>query len=92
MAPRPLWLPRGDSLPRRHAGPTLFALSRLCLPSAAARRLTPFPPFLPTQVSRTKVPLELEEGELPLNTFNNKAPFKVRGEARDANQRPLFCG
>ena len=29
------------------------------------------------QVVRQKVPLELEKGEMPLNTFNNKAPFKV---------------
>ena len=36
--------------------------------------LSPCPP----QVVRQKVPLELEKGEMPLNTFNNKAPFKVK--------------
>ena len=30
------------------------------------------------QVVRQKVPLELEKGEMPLNTFNNKAPFKAK--------------
>lgn len=26
-------------------------------------------------VTRTPVPLELEKGDMPMNTFNNKAPF-----------------
>ena len=30
------------------------------------------------QVTRKKVPLELEEGELPLNTFSPKKPFKAK--------------
>jgi hypothetical protein len=29
------------------------------------------------QVTRRPVPLELEKGELPMNTFNNKKPFKA---------------
>lgn len=29
-------------------------------------------------LSRQSVPLELEEGPMPLNTFNNKAPFKAK--------------
>jgi ferredoxin--NADP+ reductase len=29
-------------------------------------------------VTRTKVPLELEEGELPLNTYSPKKPFKAK--------------
>lgn len=29
-------------------------------------------------LTRSKVPLELEEGEMPLNTYNNKAPFKAK--------------
>jgi ferredoxin--NADP+ reductase len=28
-------------------------------------------------ITRKDVPLELEQGEMPLNTFNNKAPFKA---------------
>lgn len=28
-----------------------------------------------TQLARKSVPLELEEGPMPMNTFNNKAPF-----------------
>lgn len=39
-------------------------------------------PLLPPQATRTKVPLELEKGEMPMNTFSNKAPFKVRGGGR----------
>jgi ferredoxin--NADP+ reductase len=29
-------------------------------------------------LTRQSVPLELEEGPMPLNTFNNKAPFKAK--------------
>ena len=28
-------------------------------------------------LQRTKVPAELEKGDLPMNTFNNKKPFKA---------------
>ena len=28
-------------------------------------------------IKRAEVPLKLEEGPMPLNTFNNKAPFKA---------------
>ncbi len=28
-------------------------------------------------IQKTKVPAELEKGDLPLNTFNNKKPFKA---------------
>ena len=28
--------------------------------------------------SKNAVPVKLEEGELPMNTFNNKAPFTAR--------------
>jgi len=51
--------------------------------AAAPRRRARRPPsLLPLshQATRTKVPLELEKGEMPMNTFSNKAPFKVRGE------------
>jgi ferredoxin--NADP+ reductase len=30
------------------------------------------------QITRTKVPLELEEGDLPLNTYGPKKPFKAK--------------
>jgi hypothetical protein len=29
-------------------------------------------------IAKKSVPLKLEEGEMPLNTYNNKAPFKAR--------------
>jgi hypothetical protein len=29
-------------------------------------------------ISKADVPLALEEGEMPLNTYSNKAPFKAR--------------
>jgi ferredoxin--NADP+ reductase len=29
-------------------------------------------------IKRADVPLKLEEGPMPLNTFNNKAPFKAK--------------
>ncbi len=37
-----------------------------------------------TTISRKSVPLELEEGEMPLNTYNNKKPFiaKVKSVER----------
>jgi hypothetical protein len=31
-----------------------------------------------TQLTRQAVPLELEQGPMPLNTYNNKAPFKAK--------------
>jgi ferredoxin--NADP+ reductase len=31
-----------------------------------------------TTIQRAAVPLELEQGEMPLNTFNNKAPFTAK--------------
>jgi hypothetical protein len=30
------------------------------------------------QITKTKVPLELEEGDMPMNTFNPKKPFKAK--------------
>ena len=30
------------------------------------------------KIERTKVPLELEEGDMPLNTFTPKKPFKAK--------------
>lgn len=29
-------------------------------------------------LTRSTVPVELEEGPMPLNTYNNKAPFKAK--------------
>jgi hypothetical protein len=29
-------------------------------------------------ITKADVPLKLEEGEMPLNTYSNKAPFKAR--------------
>jgi ferredoxin--NADP+ reductase len=29
-------------------------------------------------LTKSAVPLKLEEGEMPLNTYNNKAPFTAR--------------
>lgn len=31
-----------------------------------------------TTIKKASVPLELEKGELPLNTYNNKAPFTAK--------------
>eukprot|EP00877_Chromochloris_zofingiensis_P012250 jgi/Chrzof1/7279/Cz02g17180.t1_FNR[v5.2] len=31
-----------------------------------------------TQITKRDVPLELEKGEMPLNTYSNKAPFKAK--------------
>lgn len=50
--------------------------------SAATRRVVR--PVVVTKAAATSaiakksVPLKLEEGEMPLNTYNNKAPFKAR--------------
>ena len=37
-----------------------------------------------TTITKNEVPLKLEEGEMPMNTFNNKAPFvaKIRSVER----------
>ena len=45
------------------------AVSRRC-PQIVAQAAT-------KTVKKTKVPAELEKGDLPLNTFNNKKPFKA---------------
>jgi hypothetical protein len=33
---------------------------------------------LSTKLTKSAVPLELEKGEMPLNTYNNKAPFVAK--------------
>ncbi|GBF89475.1 ferredoxin-NADP+ reductase [Raphidocelis subcapitata] len=45
-------------------------------PAAAGRRAVVVRAATATSISRAAVPLKLEEGEMPLNTFSNKAPFK----------------
>jgi ferredoxin--NADP+ reductase len=45
------------------------------LPRAAGRIAVPVTATAVKTVTRSPVPLELEQGELPLNTYNNKKPF-----------------
>lgn len=45
--------------------------------AAGARRPMVVRAAAATSIQRAAVPLELEKGEMPLNTFNNKAPFKA---------------
>lgn len=45
--------------------------------SGAARRAVVVRAAAATTLTRRDVPLKLEEGEMPLNTYNNKAPFKA---------------
>lgn len=43
-------------------------------------------------LTRTGVPLELEEGPMPLNTYNNKAPFKARVKSVERIVGPKATG
>jgi ferredoxin--NADP+ reductase len=45
-----------------------------------------------TTIKRTKVPAELEKGELPLNTFNNKKPFKAKVKSVERIVGPKATG
>lgn len=45
-----------------------------------------------TQSLKKSVPLELEEGELPLNTYNNKAPFTGRVKSVERIVGPKATG
>lgn len=45
-----------------------------------------------TKLARTAVPLELEEGPMPLNTYNNKAPFKARVKSVERIVGPKATG
>ncbi len=58
--------------------PRLLKLSATHCPPPA---LDPRPQAVATEtkkLDRASVPLELEDGELPLNTFSPKKPFKAR--------------
>ena len=41
------------------------------------------------KLERKAVPLELEDGELPLNTFSPKKPFKARPQSTATCRRQL---
>ena len=43
-------------------------------------------------VTKTKVPLELEEGDLPLNTFSPKKPFKAKIKSVERISGPKATG
>ena len=43
-------------------------------------------------VTKTKVPLELEEGDLPLNTFSPKKPFKAKIKSVEKITGPKATG
>ena len=43
-------------------------------------------------VTKTKVPLELEEGDLPLNTFSPKKPFKAKIKSVERITGPKATG
>jgi hypothetical protein len=45
-----------------------------------------------TKLARTAVPLELEEGPMPLNTFSNKAPFKAKVKSVERIVGPKATG
>uniref|UniRef100_A0A7R9Z5A2 Ferredoxin--NADP reductase, chloroplastic n=1 Tax=Chlamydomonas euryale TaxID=1486919 RepID=A0A7R9Z5A2_9CHLO len=44
------------------------------------------------KISKAAVPLKLEEGEMPLNTYNNKAPFKARVKSVERIVGPKATG
>lgn len=44
------------------------------------------------EATRNKVPVELEKGELPINTFNNKKPFKGKVVSVDRIVGPKATG
>lgn len=70
------WASAGDGSACYFRKGNRFVLSFL-FAHASVPLSTLFLPHSYFQVVRQKVPLELEKGEMPLNTFNNKAPFKV---------------
>ena len=73
-SPHPSPIPAPCPLPMR--------ISANCIaPHRAGSSSAPHPQAVATEtkkLDRASVPLELEEGELPLNTFSPKKPFKVR--------------
>ncbi len=45
-----------------------------------------------TSLTKAPVPLELEKGEMPLNTYGNKAPFKARVKSVERIVGPKATG
>jgi len=61
--------------PRAHR-PISQNTTQVAARPAGARRAVVVRAAATTTLTRKEVPLKLEEGEMPLNTYSNKAPFK----------------
>lgn len=61
-------------IPQAMAGKPLVATSRTVRP-AGQRCAIVAQAAATKQIARRSVPLKLEEGDMPMNTFNNKKPF-----------------
>lgn len=70
----------------------LQAAARVAGRRMAVRPLASVTAGVETDVSKRTVPLEMEKGEMPLNTFSNKAPFKGKVKSVERIVGPKATG
>ncbi|PNH10491.1 Ferredoxin--NADP reductase, chloroplastic [Tetrabaena socialis] len=75
-------------VPTAQSAATRVAGRRVCRPMAVAISTA----AVTTDVSKRPVPIKMEEGEMPLNTYSNKAPFKGRVKSVEKITGPKATG
>lgn len=87
--------PRAAAPPYPHpqaiAGKPLVAQTR-CVRPAGQRCSIVAQAAATKQIARRQVPLKLEEGEMPMNTFNNKKPFTATIKSVETITGPKASG